>query len=262
MTKGVCKLCSKYKDLCKKSHILPRFCYKNLRLEDNSFSYFRYGDKKPISNEFNTEYETNILCLDCENNRLGGLDDYGSKIINNDGFNEGLNFSINKTAENRFLVLNGVDYNYKRFKLFLLSILWRAGVSSRKAFAEVKLDSDIETDLRNMISNDQPGEEYEYPCGILLPPFETLFRKDKDFNSHIAGFVMSPVATQINGVSAYQFIIMGTQYLFYINKKPRKDLFISTQQHKLLMLINNDDDHAHLIYHRLLKPLKKVGFKN
>lgn len=263
MLKGICKLCGEYKDLCKESHILPKFCYKNLRLADNSFAHFSYGDKKPIRNRFNVEYEANILCLNCENNILGGLDDYGSRIINNDGFNDKLTFNLQETPENKFLVLNdSLIYDYKKFKLFLLSILWRAGISSRSAFVEVKLGSGVEVDLRNMILNDQPGKEYEYPCGILLPPLETLSRRTKNFNPHIAGFVMSPITMQINGIPAYQFVIMGTQYIFYINKEHRKDLFISTRYKELFMLINKNEDHAHLIKHRLIDPLKRVGYKN
>jgi len=261
MKKGICKLCGEYKDLCSKSHILPKFCYKYLKEKDNSFIFFRYPAHKPVDNKFSIEYESGILCLDCENKRLGSLDDYGSKIINNDGFNDKLSFSLKETPENKFLVISNSFYEYKKFKLFLLSILWRAGISSRKMFAEVKLDSNIEIDLREMILNDNPGKEYEYPCGILLPPMETLFKKAENFNPHIAGFVISPVTTQINGVSAYQFIIMGTQYIFYINKEPRIDLFISTQYKELLMLVNEKKDHAHLIYHRLIKPLKMVGYK-
>lgn len=262
MRKGICKLCGEYKELCRESHIVPKFCYKHLRAKDKSFAHFGYNTKKPISKKFNTEYEGNILCLDCENNRLGHLDDYGSKIINNDGFNNKLSFDIKKTPENKFLILtNNSYYDYKKFKLFLISILWRAGISSRKMFAGVKLDSNIEADLKNMILNDNPGKEYEYPCGILLPPMETLFKKAKNFNPHIASFVMPPVTMQINGVPAYQFIIMGTQYIFYMNKEPRKDLFISTRYKELLMLINEKEDHAHLIYHRLIKPLKRVEYK-
>lgn len=259
MIKGICKLCGEHKDLCNKSHILPKFCYKNLREENNFYNYFYYTAKKPFKNKFSVEYDGGILCLDCENKILGSLDDYGSKIINNDGFNEELSFNLQETDQNKFLVLSDSSYyDYKKFKLFLLSILWRAGISSRNAFAEVKLSHDVEMDLRNMILNNNPGKEYEYACGILLPPLETLFRRVKNFNPHIAGFVMSPVATQINNVPAYQFIIMGTQYILYINKEPRKDLFISTQHRKLFMLISEKEDHAHLIYHRLIKPLKRA----
>src|SRR3989344_3272 len=262
MVKGICKLCGKREDLCDKSHILPKFCYKYLRAEDKSFTYFREGAKKSIGNEFYTEYESGILCLDCENKRLGSLDSYGSTIINNEGFNEKLKFNFKETAENKFLILNdNLYYDYKKYKLFLLSILWRTAISSREAFKEVKLSHNIETDLKNMILNNDPGKEYEYPCGILLPPFETLFRKSKNFNPHITGFVMSPVATQINNVPAYLFVIMGTQYVFYINKEPKNDIFISTRHKELYMLINETKDHAHLIQHRLIKPLKRVWSK-
>lgn len=262
MKQGFCKLCNEYKYLAKESHILPKFCYKHLKSANNKFTHFRSNEKSPISNRPNVEYEGNIFCLDCENRLLGGLDDYGSKIINNNGFNKKLKFEIHETPENSFFVLkDSSGYDYKKFKLFLLSILWRAGISSRTAFAGVDLDSIVKADLKKMILNNDPGEEYEYPCGILLPPTLALLRGTKNFNPHITGFVIAPVPMVMNDVPAYQFIIMGTQYIFYINKNFRKDLLISTQKNQLFMLVNDTEDHAHLIYHRLIRPLKMAGYK-
>ncbi len=52
------------------------------------------------------------------------------------------------------VVLKGLDYT--KFKLFLLSILWRMGVSSLDAFVEVKRGSHHEEALRVALLNGDP----------------------------------------------------------------------------------------------------------
>ena len=46
MKKGQCKLCLKHKELCKESHILPRFLYKFLMGENNSVVFL--NNKKAV----------------------------------------------------------------------------------------------------------------------------------------------------------------------------------------------------------------------
>ena len=41
----------------------------------------------------------------------------------------------------------------------------------------------------------------------------------------------------------------------------KNDIFISTRHKELYMLINEKKDHAHLIQHRIIKPLKRVWSK-
>ncbi|MBI5190511.1 MAG: hypothetical protein HZA22_07535 [Nitrospirae bacterium] len=55
------------------------------------------------------------------------------------------------------------DVDYRRFKLFLLSVLWRAGITSIPTFQSVSLGPH-EGKLRDMILKENPGEEGEYPC--------------------------------------------------------------------------------------------------
>jgi len=58
----------------------------------------------------------------------------------------------------------GIDY--KLFKLFQLSLLWRAGVSDRPIFKEVALGRHQEI-LRRMLLDDDPGESHKYGCIML-----------------------------------------------------------------------------------------------
>lgn len=60
--------------------------------------------------------------------------------------------------------VTGVDY--KRFKLFQLSLLWRAGVARQPSFAGVELGRH-EAKLRGMLLSGQPGEPMDYPCLLI-----------------------------------------------------------------------------------------------
>jgi hypothetical protein len=58
--------------------------------------------------------------------------------------------------------------DYQRFKLFEISILWRAGIASVPDFANVVL-GDHEQRLRQMLMNEDPGTTQEYGCVLLWP---------------------------------------------------------------------------------------------
>jgi hypothetical protein len=57
--------------------------------------------------------------------------------------------------------VEGIDY--LRFKLFQLSILWRAGVATREFFSKVTLGPHAER-IRKMLLQADPGEPWEYGC--------------------------------------------------------------------------------------------------
>src|SRR3972149_6927505 len=104
MKKGVCKLCKEIKFLCKKSHILPKHTYKILK--ENGYSLYidretikKGHGKKDYSGKFET-YANNLIYL--------------SRIKNTD-----------KQIIDSKIIISGIGYDYKKIKLYFLSILWR-----------------------------------------------------------------------------------------------------------------------------------------
>jgi hypothetical protein len=96
-----------------------------------------------------------LLCPDCEQY----LNDNYEKYFVDVWYEKGL--APTNMAQDCVCV-SGLDY--ARFKLFNLSILWRAGVSTLEQFKEVSLGKHEEI-LRSMIQNRDPGPEHQY--GIL-----------------------------------------------------------------------------------------------
>ena len=88
---------------------------------------------------------------------------------------------------------------YSKFKPFVLSVLWRAGVSSLDVFDQVKLGLHEEI-LREMILNDEPGTEGIYP--FVLWPF--LHQ-----NTVQEAFIVKPIWMRLGDHNAYRGYRVG-----------------------------------------------------
>lgn len=179
--KGTCKLCLKENvEMHKDCHIIPKFFYKMAGLFSENATMF-YPDhnsgeanKWKVSPSKKGEYEQYIFCTDCEK-LLGTYEDYAGKLFGNE-----LKEKITQTT---FKDPEGVEYlqygdvNYKALKLFVYSLFWRASISSREIF-NLKLEANVEEDLRKAILTGSPGASYEYPVNFIFhlrPKFAKTF---------------------------------------------------------------------------------------
>ncbi len=202
--RGVCKLCLNNVELLKRSHIIPDFMYSGLfdkshLLVKINFDYSRHNKL------FSGEYESNILCANCDNVVLGLLEDYGRKIIYGGKKNKNDNIKEYKDfiKESTVLCIDGV--NYHKFKLFLLSILWRSSISSRPFFKNVNLGP-YEEKIRLMILNDDADDKFTIPC--------FLSHLSKDVNNNI---IASPLVSKKDGIK-YLFLIDGLWFMFFVSQ--------------------------------------------
>ncbi|ACL04919.1 hypothetical protein Dalk_3229 [Desulfatibacillum aliphaticivorans] len=216
---GKCKLCGEEKELCNQSHIIPNFMYRDLLDEKNRFYAIQLNESGVHSRGVRQtgEFDKNILCQPCDNGTLGKLDRYASLILY--GGNP-------KIFENR-IDPDGIKYtycadiDYSQFKLFLLSLLWRASISQRRFFAEVNLGPHEER-IRQMLINSEPGDQLKYPCLIM-----TYLHTKK----YIEEIVAQPSRARVNGGYVYTFPIGGMVYVFFVSEHiipgSLKDLSIS-----------------------------------
>ncbi len=216
---GKCKLCKESKELLKKSHIIPDFMYKGLYDEDHKITYATRETFKSNSNKIKRcssgEYESQILCADCDNKVIGdSLEDYASKIIYGKNLSPRIApISKEYEASDGTIFTNITNINYTKFKLFLLSILWRASISSRPFFSDIKLGPHEEV-IRNMILKGNPGSYTDYPILILS------FIKKESVPEDI---ITKPRKLKTSdGHNTYIFAIGGLVYIFYINAKYHK----------------------------------------
>lgn len=203
---GKCKLCGEDKKLCEQSHVIPNFMYQDLFDENNRMHAIQIRESKikQLGSRQTGEFDKYILCRSCDNETLGELDPYASLILY-DGYPKILEHRVGP---------DGMKYtycgeiNYAQFKLFLLSILWRASISDRPLFREVQLGSH-EEQVRQMLLNGDPGEQLKYPCLMMT------YRHLKEYPGDI---VTQPSRSRVNGGPVYKFLIGGMIYIFFISK--------------------------------------------
>lgn len=230
----VCSLCNQEKVLIKKSHIIPDFMYKGM-FDDNHFIYstnLTNLDKyKKLPNGI---YEKNILCAYCDNVILGKLESYASNVLYG---GKGLNSSEIPKFQNaysndgiRSVFISNIDYN--KFKLFLLSILWRAHLSNHSFFSGIKLGTTAET-LRKMIyENDGGNEDTFETCLVFLKT-----------NNYLVKSISVPRFIIYNEHMFYVFLINKVMYFFnvssYSNEIIKKGR-ISTENKIEIAILENE----------------------
>lgn len=133
-----CNLCLQEKKLIKKSHIIPDFLYKDLYDEKhfiNKLNPKELKEGKKASRIPTGEYEGGILCKECDNEVIGQYESYSNLAL----FGGKLPADESPIAKN-FTSKNGINFtevkniSYTKYKLFLLSILWRSHISNRDFF--------------------------------------------------------------------------------------------------------------------------------
>ena len=205
-----CRLCNTKSDL-QNSHIIPDFVYKPIYDEHlaqgnkhRAYELFRdgvnkFGGKKVIQTGLNEK----LLCRQCE--QL--LNERYEKFFHKLWFKKGALPAI--ISPGSVLQLSELDYH--RFKLFHLSILFRASVSSLPEFSQVKLGLHEET-IRGMLLDNNPGRECEY---VIIAHMVTSDNYKINFN-----LITSPFKTrQPNGSISYVFCFGGCAWYYIVDSR-------------------------------------------
>ena len=134
------------------------------------------------------------------------LDDYAAKIL----IEEIDEFVVEAVHEGLPLLKVLHDYDYKKLKLFFLSLIWRASVSKRKEFQLVNLGPH-EHIIRDMIMRNDPGGAEEYSV--------CLFKFIEDTHKSI----LFPAREKFDGINYYRFIMAGYIVLIKIDNQSSRD---------------------------------------
>ena len=248
-----CKLCNEDKKLLKHSHIIPDFMYKGLFDEKHFIApldLIEFEVKKFISNGF---YDSNILCEKCDNNILGSLESYASIVIwGGKGNPKSYPSTEHKTNQlnQKYLYLTNIDYS--KFKLFLLSIIWRASISKQKIFNTVSL-GEHENIIGRMILENNPGKFYDYPVGIFV------LTQNKNIPTKM---ISNPVRVNKDSDLSYLFLINGFVLNFKIDGQGNKELydFIGIKENNTMNVFLFDEKDSQEFLDNYLK--KKLRFNN
>ena len=193
----VCRLCRTEGEICR-SHILPEFLYRPLYDEKHRFSILVAGaEGKRYGQRGLTE---RILCHACEQ-RLCKYERYAAAVMSG---RLGHRF---QQRGNR-LTCEGIDY--PRFKLFQLSILWRASVSTLDFFRLVSLGP-REEGLRQMLLTGDPGAPEEFGCIVVFA---------HDDGHDLSDTLFNPEPMRWAGRRMYKFFFAGAMWLYHCDGQP------------------------------------------
>jgi hypothetical protein len=163
---------------------------------DDNHSYIEFNaDEKSFNKKRRKGLYEKLFCRACED-IFQSYENYGKTVLYDE---------IKPRIKSEKSPCNIEDYDYTKFKLFILSLLWRASVSSLSAFKLASLGK-YENELRNILYNGLETKIENYPCVL--------------YQTHIAhnlsdGVFMEifPRKAKTNGRTIYQFIVDGL-YVF------------------------------------------------
>lgn len=189
-----CALCHKEGTL-KESHIIPEFLYQALYDEIHRFHVL---SKEP--NERNRKFQKGIrerlLCDECEQ-RIGRYERYISLLLRG-------GIELECQSEGRLVIVRNIDY--RAVRMFQLSILWRASISSHPFFEQVRLGPHAER-LRLQLLADDVGVPWQYGCLVYALMHEGEQQED---------LIMQPVWIKLDGLRGYRFIFGGFAWVFIV----------------------------------------------
>lgn len=197
----VCRLCLQEMKLIK-AHVISKFLFKEIivgkKLLEVNLNNLK--EKRVVQD---TAYDYNILCRECDS-LINKYETYSARAVYNEQLRDYYEVNVDGVKS---IILKGIDY--KKFKLFLLSNLWRASVSKERNFKIIQLGTKHEERIRRMILDSDPGEEDEYPCW--------LFKMDKSVD-RFTKTIAPPTRLKQNSNTSYVFLI--NEYFYWYNISP------------------------------------------
>jgi len=240
---AICKLCNTEQKLID-SHIFPEFMYTPMYDEYHQFKVLTTKSPNVLKEPKKGIYEK-LFCKKCDNDILNKYEDHAAKVMFGDGKKE---IEIKETKFG--LLIRGIDY--KLFKLFQISLLWRAAISTRPEIKRISLGAHTEK-MRNMLYTGNPGEIYEYGVVIYLFPQSSKEMKD---------LIVSPELSEkrIEGNRIYRAIFNGLFWTYFISSHSKyysfKEHFLSKEG--VLPIINSGEYGERYVF-QLAKDFLKKG---
>jgi hypothetical protein len=167
---GTCKVCLiDNLPLIGESHIIPKFIYRATKTFKASripfeIKHDRIGEPAKSANVIYKRtgaYERFIFCKECET-RLSKLETYAASI-----WSELSNLETKMLSPDGAVFQRHIRVDYSKFKLFFVSVFWRAAISPRiTSLPEEEVEA---TELfRQMLMENNPKSEDEYPIVVKL----------------------------------------------------------------------------------------------
>jgi len=180
----VCALCKLPREL-RNSHVISEFLYEAMYDDKHRFHAMAVGEYARFEQK---GFREPLLCQDCETN-LSVWEGYAKSLLTG-------KIPLKSQQGNGVTWVSGIDYT--QFKLFQLSILWRAGVAAQPFFSRVRLGPH-EDHIRMMLLRGDPGAADRYGCLMW----------EIRLQGAVATAIIQPTITRIVSAKGYRFTFGG-----------------------------------------------------
>ena len=221
---AICALCKANGDL-QNSHIIPEFFFK--LIYDPKPRRFHVVSATPSERDrFEQKgLRERLLCRACEQ-KFGQWENYAkTALVDSKG--------VRIVQRNDNVLFQNIDY--KTFKLFQLSLLWRMSVSTLDFFKEVALGPHEER-IRQALLTDDPLGHDQYPCWLIAVQLNGKPHVD---------WIMEPSLTRADGHRIYWLVITGILFAFFVSSHPPPPEitpFILNRQNEMAILIKESTE--------------------
>lgn len=232
-----CWLCLREQPLCQ-SHIIPEFLYASLYNDDGRMMGITgLGGKgwKPVQKGLRDD----LLCRDCE-----ALLNERYEIPFQQQWTK--RYPLPERAKEGDLV--DAQFDYATFKLFHLSILFRAAVSTNAMFSVVELGKHQEI-LRQMILAGDPGRPDRYPifATALINGQQEIERR----------FIAAPTLTRVDGHHVYGFVFDGALWWYSVSSTINRDFVEAGLQPNGRMAFYVTPWHEHAVFQQAANAIRR-----
>jgi hypothetical protein len=212
-----CRLCHGTHELCR-SHVFPEFLYRPLYGKTHRIRTVHAA--LPYVRRLRKGLRERLLCTECETH-LSRYEQYFASVWYGPS---GLPAIL---SMGEAVCKSGLDYPI--FKLFHLSILWRASVSALDDFAGVTLGPHEER-LRKMILTGNPGaiSDYRLAASVLLRPNSRTVH---------TGIIGAPSRQRVGSHSYYSSVYAGCIWHCLMSNSMRSDIPVLSENGQLVMHI-------------------------
>jgi hypothetical protein len=137
-----------------------------------------------------------LLCQNCES-RISLWERYAAGVLEG-----GVELTVRR--DGAFVHVSGLDY--ASFRLFQLSVLWRAAVSSLPFFRNVQLGRHAEQ-IRALLLAGKPGRHLRYGCLMFGLKF---------MSGSLNAVVIQPTVQRLHGQRAFRFVFGGFLWVYLV----------------------------------------------
>lgn len=197
---GICKLCKEEDEICQ-SHIIPEWGYEGVYDDKHRFVGYDILNQRKGKIKQKGERER-LLCKKCES-FFSDWEAYGKCVWE---------LKAGRWEELPGGGLRGTDLDYRKLKLFLLSMLWRSDIAMGDIGENVSLGPHGEK-IRLMLLESDPKEPLLYPC-MMMRIFEGT-------TWNTVG-LRWPIKGRWDGQRAYSVAFKGIGLVYVIGKKRLK----------------------------------------